>query len=150
MEFSLIEHWLWLGKLADGSVFEDLADMTFAEVVNRILKTTSLPELARWIPETAKFFFSTPGPTRVCELSPNATKFPATSTWLAELVTGTSDPDWLRALALSRHFVQGKMLDGNCVPRLLAPRAGMPVTITLTELALTLYDAHTPGAHHPP
>ncbi|KAI9179811.1 fatty acid synthase alpha subunit Lsd1, partial [Blastocladiella emersonii ATCC 22665] len=96
-------------------------------------------------PSTANVLVLVSGPKRVFELPTDAAKLPAAATWLATLVAGNGAPDWLRALVLAQHVVQGRMLADNYVPRLLAPRAGMSVTVTPTELALTLHDARTPG-----
>ncbi|KAI9156014.1 fatty acid synthase alpha subunit Lsd1 [Blastocladiella emersonii ATCC 22665] len=62
----------------------------------------------------------------------------------ATLVAGNGALDWLRALVLAQNVVQGHMLADNCVPRLLAPRAGTSVTVTPTKLALMLHDGRTP------
>ncbi|KAI9178750.1 fatty acid synthase alpha subunit Lsd1 [Blastocladiella emersonii ATCC 22665] len=96
-------------------------------------------------PSTANVLVSVSGPKRIFELPTDAAKLPAAATWLATLVAGNGAPDWLRALVLAQHVVQGRMLADNYVPRLLAPRAGMSVAVTPTELALTLHDARTPG-----
>ncbi|KAI9223673.1 hypothetical protein BC828DRAFT_410490 [Blastocladiella britannica] len=42
-------HRVWFGKKRDGSVAMSLADMSYGEVVSRVLELTYLPKLARWI-----------------------------------------------------------------------------------------------------
>ncbi|KAI9173008.1 fatty acid synthase alpha subunit Lsd1 [Blastocladiella emersonii ATCC 22665] len=96
-------------------------------------------------PSTANVLVSVSGPKRIFELPTDAAKLPAAMTWLATLVAGNGAPNWLRALVLAQHVVQGRMLANNYVPRLLAPRASMTVAVTPTKLALTLHDARTPG-----
>ncbi|KAI9168247.1 fatty acid synthase alpha subunit Lsd1 [Blastocladiella emersonii ATCC 22665] len=70
-------------------------------------------------PSSANVLVSFSGPKRVFEPPTDATKLSAAANWLAPL---------------------GRMFADNYVPRLLAPRPGISVTVTPTEPALTLHD----------
>ncbi|ORZ36810.1 hypothetical protein BCR44DRAFT_1498577 [Catenaria anguillulae PL171] len=87
-------------------------------------------------PSTKNMVVSISGPKRVFELASTADKLPSHESWMATVCAHA--PAWLRALILSPHIVQGRMLMDNYLPRLLTPRTGMITSVSPSELSVQL------------